>query len=80
VGQVLGRKSPGDTLIFTKLDRIGRSTKNLIDVTTELRERGVNIRSLDPGEIDTTTATGNCSSRSRPRWRPSSRTSRRSAC
>ena len=49
---------PGDTLLVTKLDRIGRSLVNLVDVVTMLSARGVNIRSLDQGDIDTTTPHG----------------------
>ena len=48
----------GDTLLVTKLDRIGRSLINLIDVVGLLRDRGVGIRCLDQGEIDTTSASG----------------------
>lgn len=49
---------PGDTLIVTKLDRIGRSLVNLVDVVTMLHARGINIKSLDQGDIDTTTPHG----------------------
>lgn len=49
---------PGDTLYVTKLDRIGRSLVNLVDVVTTLAARGVGIRSLDQGDIDTTTPHG----------------------
>ena len=49
---------PGDTLVVTKLDRIGRSLINLVDVVTTLAARGVGIRSLDQGDIDTTTPHG----------------------
>lgn len=48
----------GDTLLVTKLDRIGRSLINLVDVVTTLAVRGVGIRSLDQGDIDTTTPHG----------------------
>jgi DNA invertase Pin-like site-specific DNA recombinase len=48
----------GDTLMVTKLDRIGRSLINVVDVVTALHERGVQIRCLDQGEIDTTSPTG----------------------
>lgn len=54
----LAALQPGDTLVFTKLDRIGRSVQNLIKVALSLNERGVNMRSLATGEIDTTTAMG----------------------
>ncbi len=49
---------PGDTLVVTKLDRIGRSLINLVDVVALLHARVVNIRSLDQGDIDTTTPHG----------------------
>jgi DNA invertase Pin-like site-specific DNA recombinase len=48
---------PGDTLVTVKLDRIGRSLKNLIEVVTTLRERDVNLVVLDQA-IDTTTPAG----------------------
>lgn len=48
----------GDVLVCTKLDRIGRSLQNMVDVVTVLGKRGVGIRCLDQGEVDTTTATG----------------------
>jgi len=53
----LDRLEKGDVLVAVRMDRIGRSTKNLIDVVTELGERGVDIVFLDQG-IDTTTAAG----------------------
>lgn len=36
----------GDTLVVWKLDRIGRSVKNLVDLTTNLHRQGVQFRSL----------------------------------
>jgi DNA invertase Pin-like site-specific DNA recombinase len=48
----------GDTLVITKLDRVGRSLMNLVDVVRLLGDRGVQIRCLDQGEIDTTTPNG----------------------
>ena len=47
----------GDVLVVTKLDRVGRSIRNLIDVTAELAERGVDLVVLDQ-QIDTTTSSG----------------------
>ena len=44
-------------LVATKLDRIGRSVRNLIEVSFALRDRGVGLVCLDQ-EIDTTTAMG----------------------
>jgi len=47
----------GDTLVVWRLDRLGRSLKHLIELTTELEERGIGLRSLTEA-IDTTTASG----------------------
>ncbi len=47
----------GDVLVATKLDRIGRSLINLVDIVNVLGERGVQIRMLDQ-PIDTSTAMG----------------------
>lgn len=46
-----------DTLVVVRLDRMGRSVRNLIDVADTLRERGVNLRVLDQG-IDTGSPAG----------------------
>jgi DNA invertase Pin-like site-specific DNA recombinase len=47
----------GDTLVTVRLDRIGRSVRNLIDVIEELRGRNIGLTILDQG-IDTTTPAG----------------------
>jgi len=47
----------GDTLLVWKLDRLGRSVKNLIDIVEDLHERGVQFKSLTDS-IDTNTAAG----------------------
>lgn len=47
----------GDQLVVTKLDRLGRSLQNLMDLSEELRRRGVDLVVLDQG-IDTSTAVG----------------------
>jgi DNA invertase Pin-like site-specific DNA recombinase len=47
----------GDTLVTVKLDRIGRSLKNLMEVVGSLQERGVDLVVLDQ-HIDTTTPSG----------------------
>lgn len=53
----LERLEPGDTLVCTKLDRVGRSVANLIDVANMLNARGVDLICLDQA-IDSTTAQG----------------------
>jgi DNA invertase Pin-like site-specific DNA recombinase len=47
----------GDTLVVWKLDRLGRSVKHLVDLVGELREKGVQLRSLTDS-IDTATPSG----------------------
>jgi DNA invertase Pin-like site-specific DNA recombinase len=47
----------GDEFVITKLDRLGRSLKNLIDLSEQLRDRGVNLVVLDQ-KIDTSTPAG----------------------
>lgn len=48
---------PGDQLVVGSLDRIGRSTKNLLATVDELSRRGIEFVSLREN-IDTSTATG----------------------
>ena len=55
--EALGFARAGDTLVIWRLDRLGRSLSNLIELVRELDARGVGLRSLHEG-IDTTTATG----------------------
>ncbi|HKS46222.1 MAG TPA: recombinase family protein, partial [Amycolatopsis sp.] len=42
----------GDTLVVTRLDRLGRSVVHLVLLGAELRERGVGLKVLEQG-IDT---------------------------
>jgi DNA invertase Pin-like site-specific DNA recombinase len=47
----------GDTVVVWKLDRLGRSLRDLIDLVAEFQRRGVDFVSLQDG-INTATATG----------------------
>jgi DNA invertase Pin-like site-specific DNA recombinase len=47
----------GDVLVVTKLDRLGRSVRNLCELVANLGEMGVDLVATQQG-IDTTTPTG----------------------
>lgn len=47
----------GDTVLVWRLDRLGRSLKDLIEMVARLNERGIGFRSLQEA-IDTTTSGG----------------------
>lgn len=47
----------GDTLVITRLDRLGRSVLHLVTLGAGLRERGIGLRVIEQG-IDTSTAEG----------------------
>lgn len=49
-----------DTLVITTLDRLGRSTVNMLALSENLRARGVNLRvlNLGGGNVDTGTPMG----------------------
>lgn len=55
--KVLRTLSEGDTLVVWKLDRLGRSMRHLVVLVEELRERGINFRSLTDS-IDTSSPMG----------------------
>ena len=40
---------PGDTLISWRLDRLGRSVRQLVGLVAELRDRGIGFKSLQEG-------------------------------
>lgn len=47
----------GDTVICTRLDRLARSTRDLLNISATLRENGVALRVLEQ-QVDTSTPTG----------------------
>jgi DNA invertase Pin-like site-specific DNA recombinase len=57
LGEAVQFARPGDTLIVWRLDRLGRSLSHLIQTVTELKERGVEFRSLQE-QLDTSTSGG----------------------
>jgi DNA invertase Pin-like site-specific DNA recombinase len=57
LARLLVRLHAGDTLVVWKLDRLGRSTSDLIVKLNDLHARGIAFRSVRDN-IDTTSATG----------------------
>lgn len=55
--QLISQLREGDTLMITRLDRLGRSTKDLLNLVTLLDGMSINLVVLDQ-RIDTSTAEG----------------------
>jgi DNA invertase Pin-like site-specific DNA recombinase len=58
LAKVLQRLDTGDVLIVTRLDRLARSTRDLLNVLAMVSERGAGFRSLKDTWADTTTPHG----------------------
>lgn len=58
LARVLARLGTGDVLMVTRLDRLARSTRDLLNVINEVSARGAGFRSLKDVWADTTTAHG----------------------
>lgn len=56
--KLLAYAREGDTIVVWKLDRLGRSTVQLIELVEKLKQQGVHLKSLQES-LDTTTAMGN---------------------
>ncbi|MFD3003663.1 recombinase family protein [Pontibacter toksunensis] len=55
--KMINQLRAGDTVVVWKLDRLGRSLRDLIDLVAEFKEKGVDFVSLQDG-INTATPTG----------------------
>ena len=56
--RLLDRLGKGDELLVTRLDRLARSTRDLLEVLAEVGERTATFRSLGDAWANTTTAHG----------------------
>jgi DNA invertase Pin-like site-specific DNA recombinase len=56
--KAIGRLEPGDVLVVTRLDRLARSTRDLLNVIKEVSDRGAGFKSLKDAWADTTSAHG----------------------
>lgn len=57
LSKLLEMLRPGDTLAVWKLDRLGRSVKDLVNLVTDLLDKGIQFRSITDS-IDTSTPSG----------------------
>ena len=58
LGKLLKRLGAGDTVIVTRLDRLGRSTRDLLNILDEIAKAGAGFKSLHDAWADTTTPHG----------------------
>jgi DNA invertase Pin-like site-specific DNA recombinase len=58
LAKALRKLEPGDVLVVTRLDRLARSTRDLLNVLATIAERGAGFRSLKDTWADTTTPHG----------------------
>src|SRR5262245_37795709 len=58
LGKVLKRLQAGDVLVVTRLDRLARSTRDLLNILHSLGERSIGFKSLADAWADTTTPHG----------------------
>jgi DNA invertase Pin-like site-specific DNA recombinase len=58
LAKAIRQLEPGDVLIVTRLDRLARSTRDLLNVLDEIAKRGAGFRSLKDSWADTTSAHG----------------------
>ena len=56
--KVIRRLEPGDVLLVTRLDRLARSTRDLLNMLATIGEREADFRSLKDAWADTTTPHG----------------------
>jgi DNA invertase Pin-like site-specific DNA recombinase len=58
LARVIRRLEPGDVLIVTRLDRLARSTRDLLNILDAIGKAGAGFRSLSDPWADTTTPHG----------------------
>ena len=56
--RLLSRLAAGDVVLITRLDRLARSTRDLLNILATITERGAGFRSLADAWADTTTPHG----------------------
>jgi DNA invertase Pin-like site-specific DNA recombinase len=56
--KLISKLRSGDTLIVFSLDRLGRTSKQLMDLLSSFKEKKINFKSLTEGVFDTTSPMG----------------------
>src|SRR3974390_2514396 len=56
--RLIGHLSKGDVLLVTRLDRLARSTRDLLNILAAITDRGAGFRSIHDAWADTTTPHG----------------------
>jgi DNA invertase Pin-like site-specific DNA recombinase len=56
--KALAALGEGDTLVVSRIDRLARSTRDLLNVVFEVRERGAAFKSLAEAWVDTSSPMG----------------------
>ena len=56
--RLLAKVTDGDVIICTKLDRFARSTRDLLNIVHDLKQRGVGLKCLQDAWLDTTSPVG----------------------
>ena len=58
LARLIGRLKQGDVLVVTRLDRLARSTRDLLNVLASVADNGAAFKSLRDGWANTTTPHG----------------------
>jgi DNA invertase Pin-like site-specific DNA recombinase len=58
LAKLMASLQPGDVVLVTKLDRLGRSTRELLNLMDDIKQAGAAFKSLGDPLWDTTTAQG----------------------
>ena len=58
LAKLMARLAPGDIVVVTKLDRLGRSTRELLNLIEQISKAGASFRSLGDPLWDTSSSQG----------------------
>lgn len=58
LNNMLQQVTHGDTIIVTRIDRLARNTKDLLDILQQIDERGASFQSIKEAWADTTNTVG----------------------